>query len=116
MTMKNGVAVNPGIDEVVKQVTWQIQESCKPVPIDKEAIDDWVTTYKTHFSDRLHIAVWDVEKKNVLNAAEQHGIIAKAIASLRGTSHVDKDILREASKVVVKNCDERFGAVGVWCS
>jgi hypothetical protein len=116
MTMNNAVGVNPGIDEVITQVTWKIQESCKPVPVDQEAIDDWVSTYKTHFSDRLQTAVWDVEKKNVLNAAEQHGIIAKAIASLRGTSTVDKDILQEAAKVVVKNCDERFGAVGVWCS
>ena len=111
-----GVAVNPSVGEVLDEVAAKIRYSCQPTPIDQDALDDWANTYKTPFSVRLAIARWDDEKANVLSAAEQHGIIAKAIASLRDKSHVDVEVMRAASEVVVEHCRKRFGAVGIWCS
>jgi hypothetical protein len=111
-----GVAVNPGVDEVLSEVAAKIQYSCKPTPIDRDALDDWRKTYEKPFSVRLSVALWDDEKANVLSAAEQHGIIAKAIASLRDKPSVDVEVMRAASEVVVEHCRKRFGAVGVWCS
>jgi len=115
-TNNPGVAVNPKVDTVLAEVVATIQESCQPIPIEQEAIDDWLSTFERPFSVRLSVAVWDVEKSNVLNAAQQHGIIAKALATLRGVSTVNRDMLRTASQLVVDNCRERFGAVGIWCS
>ncbi|HEY1304618.1 MAG TPA: hypothetical protein VGF24_13745 [Vicinamibacterales bacterium] len=111
-----GVAVNPSADEVLSEVAAKIKYSCQPTPIDQDAIDDWMQTYQRPFSVRLSVALWNDEKANVLSAAEQHGIIAKAIASLRDKRSVDVEVMRAASAVVVEHCRKRFGAVGVWCS
>lgn len=111
-----GVSVNPSADVVLAEVVAKIQESCQPVPIEQDAIDDWLYTFERPFTVRLSVALWDTEKPNVLSAAEQHGIIAKALARLRGVSSVNTEMLRTASQLVVDNCRERFGAVGVWCS
>ena len=116
MANNPGAAVNPSIQSVIAEVTDTITAACKPVPVDQDAIDDWAYTYTPPFTRRLSVAVWDTEKANVLNAAEQHGIIAKALASLSGATHVDKTLLRTASKLVEDHCKQRFGTQGIWCS
>ena len=117
MTVNNpSVAVNPSVEAVLAEVSQQIQAACAPITIEQDAIDDWVQTYKPPFQQRLNVALWDTEKVNVLNAATQHGIIAKALASLSGGTQVDTAMLKTASTLVVDHCKRRFGTQGIWCS
>ena len=90
------VGVNPTVETVLGEVTTQIKGACAPIPIDQDAIDDFLYTYTPLFARRLAVAVWDTEKGNVLTAAEQHGIIAKALATLGGATHVNVSVTRYA--------------------
>jgi len=106
---------NPSVDEVLTEVASRIKASCSPIAIDTDALDDWFETYRPPFERRLSVARWNAEKANVLRAAEQHGLIAKALATLLGQNHVDVDTFRRASRLVTEHCRKRF-AQGIWCS
>ena len=109
---------NPNVEEVLNEVAAAIAHG-SDLPIDGGAIDRFKNRYRKSFTDRLADPSdpdsWSRARKNVLNAAAQHGVVAAAIARLNRANHVEWISLKKASNVVENECHITFRQ-GAWCS
>ena len=105
---------NPTIDVVVTEILDAIKGSC-PTEIEETAIATFVERFQPKFNARLNNGSWHLDKANVLLAAQQYGIIANAIATLRRQTRVDSEVFLEVGDLVKKHCNQVFRE-GVWCS
>lgn len=115
MSNQSSAASQPSIDEVMNEVLNAISKACAPLNIEAEARNEFLDTYQPKFSTRLSNGSWHADRGNVLLAAQQHGIIAKALATLRHETSVDEKVLMEAGALVRVHCRAVFRE-GVWCS
>jgi len=109
------VSENPTVEVVMTEVLEAIKSSCAPIEIEPDAQAEFLSVYQPKFGARLRTGSWHTDRANILTAAQQHGVIANAIATLRRQKRVDAAVLLEAGGLVRKHCSEVFKE-GVWCS
>jgi hypothetical protein len=109
---------NPNVEEVLNEVAAAIVQG-SDLPIDDGALDRFKNRYRKSFTDRLvdpsNPDAWFRARKNVLAAAEQHGVVAAAIARLNRASRIEWIMLKKASNVVENECHITYRQ-GAWCS
>ena len=109
---------NPSVEDVLDEVVAAIEKGCD-LPIHGNATQRFKDRYRKAFNDRLVDPSdpdgWHRDRANVLAAAEQHGILAAAIARLNKSTEVEWVILKKASNIVENECHITFKQ-GAWCS
>lgn len=83
--------------------------------VDPASFTSFLDEYQPKFGARLAIGSWHIDRNNVLLAAQQVGVIASAIATLRRQKTINPAVLLEATEIVKKHCNDTFRE-GVWCS
>ena len=108
---------NPNVEEVLNEVTAALVQG-SDLPIEGAALDRFKNRYRGSFSDRLGDPSdpdsWLRARKNVLNAARQHGALAAAIARLNLATQVEWIMVKKASNIVENECYITYRQ-GAWC-